>query len=84
MRKASMATRRSSNVAMVKTVHVAPTKLIRKLVAASRSAWVANVGDELEGGAAASAGAAAAAGTSTAVGAFVNKEIILNFASPKF
>ena len=72
---------------MVKTVHVAPTKLIRKLVAASRSAWVANVGDELEDGAAASAGAtaaAAAAGTSTAVGAFVNKEIILNFASPKF
>jgi hypothetical protein len=69
-----MATRRSSNVAMVKTVHVAPTKLIKKLVAASRSAWVVNVGDELVAGAAGSAGAAgAAAGTSMAVGAFVKK-----------
>ena len=69
MRKASIATRRSSNVAMVKTVHVAPTKLIKKLVAASRSAWVVNVGDELDAGAAGSVGAAA--GTSTAVGALL-------------
>lgn len=81
-----MATRRSSNVAMVKTVHVAPTKLIKKLVAASRSAWVVNVGDELDVGAGGSDGAAggAAAGTSTDVGAFFNKEINLNFANTKF
>lgn len=82
-----MATRRSSNVAMVKTVHVAPTKLIKKLVAASRSAWVVNVGDELDvgaGGSDCAAGGGAAAGTSTDVGAFVNKEINLNFANTKF
>ena len=39
-----MAMRRSSSVAIVNMEHVAPTKLIKKLVAASRSAWVVNVG----------------------------------------
>ena len=64
MRRASQAIRASSEEVRVKTEQVPPTKLMRKLVAASRSAGVLNWG---EGVRAETAGGAAIA-VATAVG----------------